>query len=498
MVWVCCLLALLFVVTAANAGYVLLTAYVTYSIYDSFNQPLQDGSWVYIFGSVDDVNDGPVIGTPGGNFSPTSVQNDDVYIGAVRIGMPSNLGTPGTFYTSGTFAFNTDDIPYLYIRFFDSTLMTTGLVAWGTSTVHEAVDDGSGYADVDFIGNFSTTMTNTFTVVPEPGTGSLMLFVIILLGGLHVGMRGARKPSHRSSPWKSSATTAGAILTALIFSSTALLGQVPTPLHIATETPIRDEYGNLLRGSALSSPSERDFVQVLYATPASNSAVRPPNYDGTPNVTNPPVKGGSSFIGHLTSPDLVNPGIFDVSLAYPRPNISANSRTGMFVRVFNAPTITQATFYADSQVLPFKSDSIQVLLVTVGPTTNPIDPRDFDGDNVNNSWEGSLGSNPTNTDSDADGSPDGEEFRAGTELTNAMSMFIMAWIEADTNLNATVAWESVAGKKYQVEYTAGDLRSSPIYTSVSGVVSAQTAVTQTTITNGMANPDGTYRVRLAE
>ena len=100
-------------------------------------------------------------------------------------------------------------------------------------------------------------------------------------------------------------------------------------MAIGTPTPVTDEFGINLQGSAMGPASECDLVQVLWAT----NGIEPPDVYGTPSPNNPPVEGGVSHVGSLTAPDLVDAGLFSVSLFNPRP--PNNSR--IFVRVFNAP-----------------------------------------------------------------------------------------------------------------------------------------------------------------
>jgi len=259
-----------------------------------------------------------------------------------------------------------------------------------------------------------------------------------------------------------------------------------TPVHIGTDAAIQDEFGNLLKGSAATSPSKRDLVQVLWA---SNSVINPPAYDGTPDPNNPPVEGGTTGIGDLVSPTFITPARFCVSLANPRP--PQNSR--IFVRVFNAPTTAAASFYTDSQLMQVHDNDL--LMADFGSTTNPIDPRDFDGDGLNNSWEKSMFSDPNKWDTDGDGVNDAEEFLARTDLLDPDSAFVTVWLETDAANDAILTWDSVAGMTYQVQHT-GFTDASLSYSNVSATIVADGPQTQTTVTNGMADSFGKYRVRL--
>lgn len=277
-------------------------------------------------------------------------------------------------------------------------------------------------------------------------------------------------------------------LLAATASSVFAQGGVVTPIHVGAMEPIKDEFGTNLHGSALSNPDDCDIVQVLWA---SNSVINPPAYDGTPDSENPPVEGGLSRIGNLTATMLSEPGFFSVAIGDPRPVTGR-----MFVRVFNAPNLDDASFYSDSQVLTISGNNS--LIAEFGSTTNPLDPRDFDDDGLHNSWEKSLDLDPDNPDTDGDGMIDGWEFRAGTDGKDDKSVFVAVHIAAASSTDALLSWATVVGKQYQVEYMditdAGPL----CYSNVSAVITADSEATITTITNGLSGGTGKYRVRLVE
>lgn len=182
----------LLVVTATYGAPVNLIAYVTYSLLDHTGVPLADGSYVYIFGSTDAINNGPTT-WGGSNLIADSVQGDDVYIGFARIDMPSYNGSNGTFYTANEFYFDDSVVHYLYFRVFESTnAPISGNIAWNTSTIIETTSR-FGQVQMDFLGNISTVITNSFVVIPEPSSASLFL----LFAGLLLGMRASMKKQER-------------------------------------------------------------------------------------------------------------------------------------------------------------------------------------------------------------------------------------------------------------------------------------------------------------
>lgn len=285
--------------------------------------------------------------------------------------------------------------------------------------------------------------------------------------------------------------SASAIVTVLLLATAfTSFAQMYTPVHVKNSGEIKDEFGAIVKGSAAVHPSKRSLVQFLWA---SNSVINPPAYDGTPHADNPPVLNAGTAIGNLVSPNLLTPGRFAASLANPRP--PQNSR--FFVRVFNGPTLEESSFYADSQVLSVNNND--VLIATIGDTVNPIDPRDFDGDGLINSWEDSLGSDPNNWDTDGDEVSDYHEFLAGTDLHDDKSFFAAVWITMDEGgSNARLTWASVRGKRYQVQYTSQINMAQPVYDDVGDVIAATNEFTEMTITGGMSSGAGLYRVKLVQ
>jgi len=186
----------LLAITLSHAANVNLIAYVSYSLLDSDGNPLQNGSWVGVFGSTDAVNDGPA-SWGGTNLIADSTLGDDVFLGWVYIGEPAYFGSNGTFYTANQITFDESVINYLYLRFFDTTEWPEGYLAWGTSDVY-GFTSAFGQVTVDFVGNYVANMTNNFVIIPEPSTAHLMLLFLGLVAGMHSSFRrskAAQKPS---------------------------------------------------------------------------------------------------------------------------------------------------------------------------------------------------------------------------------------------------------------------------------------------------------------
>jgi hypothetical protein len=147
-------------------------------ILDNNGSNLADGSIIQIVASGDSTAGGFVEYSPGVYLVNTTV-GDDVIVGETTIGAGGYSAGSGKFsFTLSSF----DDVatPYIYIRFFNTNSfdallgMPTELV-WNESAVIFVTND-FGVGDIDFSagGNLVANQTNTFQVIPEPGTTSLM------------------------------------------------------------------------------------------------------------------------------------------------------------------------------------------------------------------------------------------------------------------------------------------------------------------------------------
>lgn len=264
-------------------------------------------------------------------------------------------------------------------------------------------------------------------------------------------------------------------------------GNLTTPLHIMALSPIADEHDQRLEGTA-DAPG--DCIQILSAP---DGVKYPPYNDGRPDARNPIVSGGTAAIGKNTMHTDPQPGIFGHSIAKDRPS------GRLFVRVFNAPSPDQATFYGDSQI--FSVSGNKTLVVSIEKTDQPVDKRDFDLDGLVNSWERSLGSDETDADTDKDGMTDGEEYGAGTDSLDKNSLLAIRKIQGEGQPEVediTLGWQSVAGKKYRVDYSSGSLRNGMEWIEVSPTVTADSDWTEYTVSGGGADLNGVFRIRVVE
>lgn len=171
----------------AQAALINLQAYVTYALLNNDGTtPLADGSIVQIIGSFDGTID--PIGMQGTNVTGQTT-GDDVILATITI-QSSELGSNGTFF-AGDIYFESDEIQYMYIRFYDSTGPLTGLVYWGESVISNATHHQFGVLEMDFVGNYVATNPGNFnfTAIPEPGT----LNFILMWSGMVAAMRASMK-----------------------------------------------------------------------------------------------------------------------------------------------------------------------------------------------------------------------------------------------------------------------------------------------------------------
>ncbi len=182
-------LAAFFHLSAASAAIVNLSAYVYIALLDQGGTtPLADGSLVQIIGSLDGTID--PMETYGSNVTG-NVTGDDVILTTITINS-ADLGSNGTFYVSNVY-YDSDDINYMYIRFYDSPGPLTGMIYWGESPITNVEFDAFGSILVDFIGGYSTTNHDNFVAIPEPNT----LNFIIMWAGMIAAVRSTRRREAR-------------------------------------------------------------------------------------------------------------------------------------------------------------------------------------------------------------------------------------------------------------------------------------------------------------
>jgi hypothetical protein len=220
---------------------------------------------------------------------------------------------------------------------------------------------------------------------------------------------------------------------------------------ISANHVITDEFGSALLGTDPAASHfglavvQGDLVQVLLAT---DGLVYPPSVDGIPHLLNEVVK--ELRIGVGAAPNEPNPGRFGTVLS-PRP--AGGSK--LFVRVFNAPTLAEATFYRDSQVFEVSGIQNALFSAVFAGDAMALDEADDDGDGVNNSWELSQTTDPLSADSDGDGLTDYEEAIAGTDPTSFDSAPVISEVRFVPPTHMMLVFPTVTGRLYRVEQRTG-------------------------------------------
>ena len=285
---------------------------------------------------------------------------------------------------------------------------------------------------------------------------------------------------HRSGRWPGAWVCAILCLAAACAWGQGAQG-IAMPLYAGNVVPLHDECGRLMRGSpSAAGAGLRPLVEVRYAYTNRNvfGEVFAPGTNGAASeVYNPKVStNAADAAGMGLNASTADSGLFCLVLTKRPP-----AGTRIFARAFNAPTAAEATFYADSAPVEVKSNETAVVFAF--GAMQALNAADSDGDGLSDSHEALLGidDRPT-SDYDVDGMSDYAEWLAGTapdDATSKLAFRLVAREPAAAPLDngeeaprpVHVKWQSVPGKKYQLQYV-------PALTSTTGAPPAFVTVAQ--------------------
>lgn len=292
----------------------------------------------------------------------------------------------------------------------------------------------------------------------------------------------------------------GCFILVVAMGASARAQSFSVPIRYGATNGVVDEFGQMLSGtppgsSFFSQPEiTGDVVQILQV----NAGILPPATNGVPHASN--LLLSQTRVGAGVDPSVGPSGKFSGSVTIPA-RVGTGTNIVIMARAFNAPSLEDASFYADSQMFTvpvFGATSYKIFYASMGATTQMMDGTDYDGDGLTRSWEKSYGSNPDNPDTDGDGMADGPEIRAGTGVSDASSLLIMVQLRPSPPTDLDLFWDSVPGKTYQVDYTTNNLSDNPAFDTIPGTITATGSVSSITVNNGMLTPNAHYRVHLVD
>lgn len=260
----------------------------------------------------------------------------------------------------------------------------------------------------------------------------------------------------------------GAVALAAWLATAGAQAQIAVPLYVGNLVPVLDQNGEPLEGNMDQEPEQRSRVELRKAT---DGVIRAPTVDGAAHPYNPLLTADSvAHIGDNTS----EPGLFAAVLPL-RPATG----TRVFGRAFNAPTLAEASFYADAAAVPVSASAVSLVL-TFGPA-QPLDTGDADGDGLINSWEKALGIDDRATaDYDGDGMRDYDEMLAGTAPDDFNSRLAFAAIRREAAAAPAggaspdllkLRFQCRPGRQYQVE-RVDTLLGAQVFVPVGGILTA--------------------------
>ncbi|MCX6891388.1 MAG: Ig-like domain-containing protein [Verrucomicrobia bacterium] len=127
-----------------------------------------------------------------------------------------------------------------------------------------------------------------------------------------------------------------------------------------------------------------------------------------------------------------------------------------FVPATGAFTYCPARGYRGLDRFTFSASDGQASSATATMNLNVIFPLDANADGLPDAWEAAYGITDPNADSDGDGQANWQEYYAGTNPTNAASVFRILSLSVNSNGSRVLTWASTGGTRYRVQFADAD------------------------------------------
>jgi len=337
-----------------------------------------------------------------------------------------------------------------YVRFWNAATIGSSTYFGNSSVFELPPGDAFNLASLDFVpvSTSPRTADQPFgaSVIPEPS--DLFLFGLFVMGGVATWRWTQKKRNNVVS-------LAGVAVVLAVAARTAS-ADIIFPQEVWSSAPIVDASGSMLHGTNPNNASNQCtsvsgcVVQILIA---NGGVAHLPNLDGTPS-------GGDSNVFQTTvgvGTDICSPeqGQFDCTFQPGPPN-----GTKLYARVFNAPTVAQATEWNQSATftvdgvtaMDLAALGLRITTMPEGVNLSTIDPK---GETY--FYELVANTNPQNPN---------DVFQAGNIVASNGGQTVQ------------VGARGHSGRIYTLQRTTGDLANNPTWTSVttSGMLTADTSL----------------------
>ncbi len=122
-------------------------------------------------------------------------------------------------------------------------------------------------------------------------------------------------------------------------------------------------------------------------------------------------------------------------------------------------TYVPARGYRGSDRLIYQASDGLLRSPAVSMNLNVVAPPDVNANGLPDAWEAAYGVTNSNADDDNDGQTNLQECLAGTNPTNAASVFRILAAPLETNGQWVLTWSSVGGSRYRVQFRNGSTNS---------------------------------------